>query len=505
MEKPRSKLGGLDSLAKAVAIPRDHKPVRVPTFPALERTSTLAFTDTRVVPVANADATYALVTRDPAFPVWTSRVLNPLNHSFFNRVTYADGIPAAAGASITLPPPPLEVVYTGVAVDELTAIPLIRTEDGDFCPVWARNYGWQMDHSTAPNAGTFVCGVREMLTGGDVRLAEYRTGAAVSGNVQTGNTIPIPEDVVAYRLESAEWTPVDTVAVGTFYFGCTTTHTKVSNPLTSPISVQEGGPGTYLYPVSFPVEYTSVTTPWQSVRCNAAAALFTNVTSVMNKEGTVNAGRLTVDRVSPFAFDLWENAMSVIHPKDRYFGALENGLYTFTLPEQGSEVYREVQVTPAGGSKPIAVFDMRYFQYYNAIIFSDLANSASAAPTNLALTVDRHIEFRTSSVLFPLGFSTLSLESYHVAQMALVQSGVFYENPTHLGVIANVITAGLKKVAPYVYPIIRTGVKAGAQKVLNMAAKKLGDFAQSQMTKKQPTTKKGKPKPAPKSRRRQRR
>jgi hypothetical protein len=184
--------------------------------------------------------------------------------------------------------------------------------------------------------------------------------------------------------------------------------------------------------------------------------------------------------------------MDSVYPKDRYFGALENGLYTFTLPDSGAEQYRDTLQGPtrsliaptwAGVPATAAVFDLDKLAYANVIAFNDIGGDA----TTLAITVDRHIEFRSSSVLFPLGFSTLPLETYHAAQMALVQMGVFFENPTHLGMIASIVASAVRSVASYAAPIARevgkAALTAAGDKLVNMATRRLGEMNQSKMVK----------------------
>jgi len=88
-----------------------------------------------------------------------------------------------------------------------------------------------------------------------------------------------------------------------------------------------------------------------------------------------------------------------------------------------------------------------------------------------------------SSVLFPLGYSTLALETYHGAQMALANQGVFYENPTHLDMLGSLISAAVRKIGPMGAPYAIGAAKAAGSHLLQTAVKKLGDFAQAKMVK----------------------
>ena len=74
-------------------------------------------------------------------------------------------------------------------------------------------------------------------------------------------------------------------------------------------------------------------------------------------------------------------------------------------------------------TKPLTIpviVDLDALAYFHPIVFSDID---AGTDTQLAVTVDRHIEFRATSVIFPLGVSTASLETYHSSQVALVNQG----------------------------------------------------------------------------------
>jgi hypothetical protein len=213
---------------------------------------------------------------------------------------------------------------------------------------------------------------------------------------------------------------------------------------------------------------------------------------------------VSVEQVNILDSSAYDLAIDTVYPKDRYFGAMENGLYTFTLPDSGAELYRDclfptnsALISPAlvGSTNcKVGIFDLDKLGYANIILFTDI----NVGDTTLAVTIDRHIEFRSSSVLFPLGYSNLQLETYHNAQMALVQLGVFFENPLHMGLIAAAVGQAIRSVASYAYPIVRevgkSAIAAAGDKLLSMANRKLGAMTQAHMIK-QPAQNQRKPKP----------
>jgi hypothetical protein len=211
-------------------------------------------------------------------------------------------------------------------------------------------------------------------------------------------------------------------------------------------------------------EYYNSIAPFQSTRLNSSALLLTNVTKVLNKEGTVQSSRLLFN---PHAGRTFHHAdvvgVSTSNPDTRYFGALEKGAYTFTAPDQESlkfvTPYRTVTVndtgTADGNVTPLTLIPRRHVErpvldlsakYYNCIICADLD---STDDTQLAMTLDTHWEFRTISTLYALDYSRMPMEVYHAAMLAVVKAGFFYENDSHSRIL-RMLSTGLKFAAPMV-------------------------------------------------------
>jgi len=232
---------------------------------------------------------------------------------------------------------------------------------------------------------------------------------------------------------------------------------------------------TALFPIGLPPEFNNSTLPYASTRANAVAALFSNVSAVLNKEGTIRATRLPATAFNMFA-DWSANPMfTSSHPAETYFGPLEKGMYTFTLADGASTPFHDCRLDTLGGTA-IPLFPISGFEYVNCVLFSDLD---AGTGTNLALTIDSHLEFRTNSALFQLGYSTVALEAYHLAQVALVGRGLFYENPTHMAVIGSLLRAAVAKVAPVAKTLAITAGQAVGSKLLSMARDKVGRMTQS--------------------------
>jgi len=233
--------------------------------------------------------------------------------------------------------------------------------------------------------------------------------------------------------------------------------------------IPEGSPPTSFRCLSLPAtpinpEYYNSVAPFQSTRLNSSALLLTNVTKVLNKEGTVQSSRLLFN---PNAGRTIHHAdvvsVSTSNPDTRYFGALEKGAYTFTAPDQESlkfvTPYITVTVNDAGSDEgeivPLTLVAKRSVvrpvldlgaKYYNCIICSDLD---STDDTQLAMTLDTHWEFRTISTLYTLDYSRVPMEVYHAAMLAVVKAGFFFENNSHAAIL-RMLSAGVKFAAPLI-------------------------------------------------------
>jgi hypothetical protein len=224
--------------------------------------------------------------------------------------------------------------------------------------------------------------------------------------------------------------------------------------------------------VAKPPEWEAAVIPYSNTRSTAAAALFTNVTAVLNKEGTVGACRVPVNTPGVFSSDPYLAVAPGVAPKDRYWGPLERGFYAFSPPDQSTELFRDYRQTAEANVNLYPRFYLDGFDYIVVIQFTDMDATAG---TNLAITIDNHLEFRTTSMLFPTTFSMTSLESYHLAQMALAKQGCMFENFVHLATIANLVRTAVTQLAPVVMPYIKPAAVSAGNFLLNKAVNAIND------------------------------
>jgi hypothetical protein len=209
-------------------------------------------------------------------------------------------------------------------------------------------------------------------------------------------------------------------------------------------------------------EFASTTLPWFSARTTAAAVLCTNVTQLLNKGGTILCGR-----AAPSVYDPWQITYSTInkfHPAEKAFLPYETGAYSFCPPSTDLALFWDYVLTSNAG---VVGFLPLYRLDNDAMVNHLYFSSPSGVSETLAITCDWHIEFRTSSALFQIGLSTITLEAFHQAQVALCAAGFFFENPLHKDILFKVIQA-VKKYAPLLAGVVSPGLGAALRAGVQM-------------------------------------
>lgn len=465
----RNRLSGVSPIAMSMALPHENRPVRLPVTPVVH-TATVSLMSDNTFVVPDTSATRAVLTRDPCYPLWMEQKCT--GFSVYWEAAESVEIPGEAGENVftyspddvlrgLTPGAPIISEIAGVAVTGSTALDaagVVGVDDtGKQCLYVPLG-------STLELLFTAIDG--ELFAASKVRveIEVFRTGEwlrqaltlVVSGSsmlflgtagATTATTGTSDGDVPCgfIRLKSA-WLkvggglPVESV----FKWGW-----SVAGRLDSPSSDAK----TLLLPAFFPPEFQNSVIPYTRTRANATAALFTNVTAVLSKEGTILASRLKSASVDFCRFSAVD--INAVHPKFRYYGPLEKGLYTFTTPSANDQVLRDCfgEITSNSwidvARRPL--FHVDQVGIYNAIIFSDLGSDSHG--TNLATSVYTHLEFEVVSALFTPGVSTATLETLHAAEVALVNFGHFHENPIHWAAIAAAAKKAISMVAPMVAPV----------------------------------------------------
>ncbi len=483
MQSARSKYGAVTDLAKTVALPGDHHPLRLPTYPNLERTAVVHFSRNTTITSSSTNIAAVTLLRNPVFPVWAA--FNPSS--------------AAASAYVSLTPP---------GTIEFSAAPNNQTVEFS---------GWTVGAPTGAGASSEY--VKRFVVACDAaqRMGFWYPGgnaATLSVNVSATTGVAGEVDLAIYSAEwnlnstaTSSWEPYTKTM--TLTAGIATSITEGSGfvvPLRFRIASSSaagsidlinfgyfssggslGAPtgtmSTGYYPLFDPTEFTNSAVPYVASRVTASSLLCSNVTSVLNKEGTILGARLSTRIGSPYSRD--PTTVSSVNPNERYFGPLETGAYAFTLSDAESEVFQDCVYNAGTSISPVwkPLFRFQEIGYYTQLFFNDLD---SAAATTMAVSLHQHLEFRTASSLFPLDYSPYPLEEYHRAQLVLARLGTISENPIHIAAIASAVAKAASQLLPYAMPVLNDVAARylvpGANRLLKASVEKWGT------TREKPTT-----------------
>lgn len=451
---PGHPVRGLEGLARAIALPSEFKPQRFPSFPSLERTATMGFTQPSTLAIPTGRDTKVFLARQAAYPLWgqvtsnadfwavtfTATVLqntaaeglytydinsSPTNVNVSNRVATAS-LPGFSGVSSTFTYPVLGEDPT------VSNVPFVYLPEN-----WNAYIIINFNKaSTTMNTGVSY-------------ETWYSPGQTTPQTTQVNSsTVFLGGMSAAIKFTSAgQWlriTHLDTVS---------------SSPLTPPPStcnvtifvtagtavysgtIADAGTATITgadsigtVPLVTPSEFVNSAMPWFSTRMTAVGALFTNVTQVLNKGGTIMAGRVPPNAYSPWA--VTKSYVNGLHPAEKAFLPLESGLYTYCPPSTDLADFFDYVSSTGGGTAGCPLYRLDNTSLVNVAFFTP-----GSVAESLAINCSWHMEFRTASALFEIGMCQLTLETLHQAQLALSQVGFFFHNPNHSAILRMVIQA----------------------------------------------------------------
>jgi hypothetical protein len=470
------------TLARAISLPGKSTPVRFPNFPALERTAVMGFNAPTNLTVRTG-STKVIVTRQAAFPLWAEQNTNPnsavVPGTSWGLTYVTDTINSTGGATYAI-----DADITGTSIGSNYG----TTQDSTFAPAFTNTVaplsGYTIsgiDTATGPSEWLWVpASAQIMLT--------VNLGAAATGNTNVVATFQHWKSPGEFDMLSGTWNQNFNVS---FVAGQIAVGVRVANSATNAwyricsISINDsaatpaprqmfvnlsaavtnsnpvftvGGVGSWnvnqvaaagqtaLLPLVGPAEFANSALPWASTRVTSVGCNFSNVTKVLNKEGTVLWGR-----VNPRVDNIWtatSTTVTNLHPAEKAYLSLEQGTYTYVPPTTDLGFFADYRSNLIG--YPVYRLDNEGFA--NVGFFSDPDGG-----TQLAINLDWHIEFRTSSTLFQIGVSTTPLEALHSAQIALLKSGFFFTNFDHVAIINKIISVlgSLHPLARVAEPFVR--------------------------------------------------
>lgn len=477
----------LPRLAQIQAVPSEYPAERLPTFPALERTSVLRFEQNKATTVSGDGDTYFLICRSPVYPVWKTYTFTSsgIYHLFRGqsdvpyRTFYADhkfdyldneGSEAEQKVGLGTGPDLLPVMK-----DDEERTWFFVSRGMYFCVELELDFNatggkWAIEAEFCPSLNicestSFVTTADECTAGGsgstgyiNIAVPTAFLTIGVGGWVHLKRMSCLVSATSAPTTGSAQ-APVVKVGVSTSPTGF----------------AAAGGTVDYVWQPMFqsPPEFTIAPKIYSSARCNALGVLFQNVSRVVAKEGTVSAVRVCDatyalnEYAAPDFFNMVFDDSAI---EDRYTGLLEKGFYAYAPPDQFTSNFHDFETRNFGRALKRAVQRDHSFAYYHLVRMVDYN---ATDPTNLFVSVFSHFEWRNTSMLWNIGLSRIPLEEWHRAQLVLMKLGFFFENPSHLSAIAALAKSAAMRLWPYVKPALQNAGRTLLVSAANTVTKKL--------------------------------
>lgn len=454
-------LMGIQAVSKAIALPGMHTPQRYPTFPALERTAVLGFSVPTTVNLPASSTTQLLLFRQAAYPFWG---YTSLAAQVYAKLSWtADGPDNTVNAVLSMSMPVTDTlseystavvaqtagrigVTTPVSTYPLNnAAPVIGRDGSHFIYI-PPNTSWSVivtSRTLTAITSEVTVNLQEWVSPGECQefsLADFAYGANVYGatspivvNGLNGRWIRPAHVSVVFASNSI---PYESVEVAIVWSTRGHSYTPNNNGRGN-IGLNSGSALTTLFPLAEPTEFLNSKLPWFATRTTAASLLGTNVTQLLNKGGTVLAGRFSPNVQHPWS--VTSAQINALHPAEKAFLPLETGVYTYVPPSTDLQEFYDYTSVQSPNAAAAPVHNLANNALYNVVNIT-----ATSVAETLACTVDWHIEFRTSSALFNIGTTAMSLEGLHQAQLILNELGFFFENPNHKTILMTLVDKAKK-------------------------------------------------------------
>lgn len=459
----------MSGLAKCLALPAEFAPTRLPSYPALERTAVIGFNQPVRQDLGATDDYKIMLARQAAYPAWASSLGNNFEISSLEYRCDPNNVGTSYNADYTFSPGSF-VVRNGPEAGSSTVLAQTGSA-ADVYPVGFDGSLGGLPFTWTPLAYDHVFVVHfGMPLGVDVtvslELEYWKSPGEVT--VETIAISGVAGNYAAYRTytallqdDTAQWIRPSKLSllqggVGTLviqpqfvkvYIVNCTANASVGNLSTVPVVVAGNAANSSraFRPIVGPAEFSSSVIPYESTRVTACSLLMTNTTQVLSKNGAMIAGRVNPRTIDPFRAT--ETNLMSLHPAEKAWLPMETGYYTYCPPSTDLMFFWDyVRADAENARVPVYRLD-------NDSLVNLAVGQSTNAVSNFAVTVTTHLEFRTTSALFQLALSGYTLESLHVAQLALATAGFFFENPEHTSVLSKVI-AGIRKLEPFVTPLM---------------------------------------------------
>lgn len=475
----------LMGLSKQIALPHEFSPERFPSFPALERTAVMGFNVPTTLALPANTPVKVMLARQAAYPAWAEQTFSGAAYQsnfIFDQVSAPTGSttsfeavnPALTGwKAANTPAGTYNVGMTGVTnLFSNYAVLGVDNNTGPLPWTWIPP-NWIAEavvgtSSPFASAATLALSCEVWAAPGEGSQFFSAVGTTAAGNCSTRVGLPSTSGngywIRPRSLNISLATAATTAALGptVTLFTCAGTTSFAGSTSTQGTYTITPVATTGLLPLSLPAEFANSQLPWYSTRVTAVAFLGTNVSQVLNKGGTVLAGRVAPQVQNPFS--VTSSYINSLHPAEKAFLPLETGVYTYAPPSTDLVDFWDYTLNTATGAPAAPVYRLDNISLVNVMFLT-----ATAVAEQLAVNIDWHVEFRTSSALFQIGLSAVTLETLHQAQIALASVGFFFENPEHKKILTAVISAA-KKYGPSALGAVNPmagRLAAGAVKILS--------------------------------------
>lgn len=487
---PGNPLRNITGLARQIALPGEHVPLRFPSFPALERTAVMGFNQPATLTLkANASTAVSLF-RQACWPVWADRFSDWLNVVDYHCESSANGVNVGAGVLNNLGLKSALVQWSignRTSTSNLPGITGAPSGHPFNYPVTGHDVGLPGPEFIYIPAGALV-GIAVYLVGAapsaqararvtveewinpGQSVESFSVDVTLQANVQGNmNTAGIPGSTngrwIRPKFLSMQYEGSTGIlaqyGVSICVVNAASLTYTTSNLNAGTFAVGTLTPINAHYPLVQPAEFSNSSLPWFATKVTSSALLGTNVSQVLNKGGTILGGRMSPNVTNAWA--LTQAQLSNLHPAEKAFLPLETGVYTYAPPSTDLVFFSDYTLETALGAPSSPNFILSNDSMYNKMFIT-----ATAVDEQLACTVSWHLEFRTSSALFQVGLSGMTLESLHAAQLVLAETGFFFENPKHDGILGKVISTA-KKFAPEVVSYVHPGAGKAMKAAIKVA------------------------------------
>lgn len=434
-------------IAKAVALPRDSRPIRLPLQSTIgTRTAITNFLyaggtvarNAELGPVEDEIASHTWVlTRSPVAPLWET-------------VSITTSVDTALW-TLEIRPAYVENNVSGFVVDNYTVlaslanhVPPVASVPFMNVPLVYLPYGSRLTYAvTGSNVSTTLLVTLISHRGLDYineQPVNLATDASGAGSV-TPNLVPGWYGIKSIDLQSST-NLLNTTRISIFVKA---TAAKV----------------TALLPSFTPYEVENAQLLYSQARLNASTLLISNTTPQLRRGGRFIAARLPGGTVNFADWSQFYNAIGKANSTVKYEGKGDLGCYTWTLPDQKSMQFSDYYI--AYGTTRFVAINLADFDFFNVVMYlggvmSDTATDKAAVQT-FSTEVDFTIEFCPNTQLLPLAVPRFHYSDYEAAVTTLARTPPFRENPGHWAAIARM----MHQLAGYVGPSFLKGLRAGGK------------------------------------------